>query len=124
MRSLALRGEPPSDQQMGLEVTNIRRRLSTAAVRAASTVLLARLSQIGQRSGMASRRREWQPWEERELEHSREADFLVHCTGRELVQRGRFWGRLAPQPASRDRWASEALSSKGTDFPKRPGIFL
>ena len=41
VRTLALRGEPPSDQQMGLEVTNIRRHLSTAAVRAASTVLLA-----------------------------------------------------------------------------------
>ena len=93
VRTLALRGEPPSDQQMGLEVTNIRRRLSTAAVRAASTVLLARVSQIGQGSGMASRRREWQRREEREMQHSREADFLVHCTGRELVRRGRFWGR-------------------------------
>ena len=124
VRSLALHGEPPSDQQMGLEVTNIRRRLSTAAVCAASTVLLARLSQIGQRSGMASRRREWQRREEGELEHSREAGFLVHCTGRELVRRGRFWGRLAPLPASRDRSASEALASKGTDFLKRPGIFL
>ena len=44
-------GEPPSDHQMWLEVTNILRRLSTAAVRAASTVLLARVSQIGQGSG-------------------------------------------------------------------------
>ena len=66
---------------MRLEVTNIQRRLSTAAVRAASTVLLARASQIGQGSGMASRRREWQQREEREMQHSQEADFLVHCTG-------------------------------------------
>ena len=93
VRTLALRGEPPSDQQMGLEVTNIRRRLSTAAVRAASTVLLARASQIGQGSGLASRRREWQQREEREMQNAREADFLVHCTGRKIVRRGRFWGR-------------------------------
>ena len=93
VRTLALRGEPPSDQQMGLEVTNIRRRLSTAAVRAASTVLLARVSQIGQGSGLASKRREWQRREEKEMQHSREADFLVHCTGREIVRRGRIWGR-------------------------------
>ena len=93
VRTLALRGEPPSDQQMGLEVTNIRRRLSTAAVRAASTVLLARVSQVGQGSGMASRRREWQRREEMEMQHSREADFMVHCTGQEIVRRGRIWGR-------------------------------
>ena len=53
VRTLALRGEPPSDQQMGLEVTNIRRRLSTAAVRVTSTVLLARVSQIREGSGQA-----------------------------------------------------------------------
>ena len=92
VRTLALRGEPPSDQQMGLEVTNIRRRLSTAAVRAASTVLLARTSQVGQGSGLASRRREWQRREEMQRQNSREADFLVHCTGQEIVRRGRFWG--------------------------------
>ena len=94
VRTLALRGEPPSDQQMGLEVPNIRSCLSTAAVRATSSVLfLARVSQIGQGSGLASRRREWQRREEMEMQHSREADFLVHCTGQEIVRRGRFWGR-------------------------------
>ena len=67
VRTLAPRGEPPSNQQMGLEVTNIRRRLSTAAVRAASSVLLARVSKIGQGSGLASRRRDRQRREEMEM---------------------------------------------------------
>ena len=67
-------------------------RLFIATVRAASTVLLARVSQIGLGSGIASWRREWQGREEREMQHSREADFLVHCTGREIVRRGRIWG--------------------------------
>ena len=61
-------------------------------MRAASTVLLARISQVGQGSGLASRRREWQRREEMEIQNAREADFLVHCTGRKIVLRGRFWG--------------------------------
>ena len=88
-----MRGQPPSDQPMELDVTNIRRRLSTEEVGAASSILLARVSQIGQESGLASRRREWQRREEREMQNFREADFLVHCTGREIVRRGRIWGR-------------------------------
>ena len=78
---------------MGLEVTAIRRRLSTAAVRAANTVLLARLSQVGEGSGLAGRRRKWQRREERTMAHGRETDWMVHTTGRELVRRGRFWGK-------------------------------
>ena len=60
VRTLALRGEPPSPKQMALEVSNIRGRLSTAAVRAANTVLVARMSHVGEGSGLASKRREWQ----------------------------------------------------------------
>ena len=93
VRTLALRGEPPSAQQMGLEVTTIRRRLSTAAIKGANTVLLARLSQVGEGSGLASRRREWQRREEKAMAHGREADWEVHTTGREVVRRGQFWGR-------------------------------
>ena len=93
VNTLALRGQPPSPQQMGLEVTAIRRRLSTAAVRAANTVLLARMSQVGEGSGLASKRREWQRREERVMEHGREADWLLHTTGREIVRRGRIWGK-------------------------------
>ena len=91
VRTLALRGEPPSAQQMGLEVTAMRRRLSTAAVRGANTVLLARMSQVGEGSGIASKRRQWQRREERLMEHAREADWLVHCSGQEIVKRGQVW---------------------------------
>ena len=93
VRTLALRGEPPSPRQMGLEVSNIRRRLSTAAIRAANTVLVARMSQVGEGSGLASKRREWQRRKEKAMEHSREADWLVHTTGREIVRRGQVWGK-------------------------------
>ena len=78
---------------MGIEVSNIRRRLSTAAVRAANTVLVARMSQVGEGSGLASKRREWQRREERAMEHRREADWIVHSTGREIVRRRQVWGK-------------------------------
>ena len=46
----------------------------------------------GQGSGLASRRRECQRREEMEMQHSREADYLVHCTDREIVRKGILWG--------------------------------
>ena len=93
VRTLALRGEPPSNQQMGLEVTDIRRRLSTAAVRAANTVLISRMSQVGEGSGLAGKRREWQRREEMLMVRARETDWVVHSTGQEIVKRGMIWGK-------------------------------
>ena len=59
VRTLTVRGEPPSPKQMGLEASNIRGRLSTAAVRAANTVLVARMSHVGEGSGRGGRRGLW-----------------------------------------------------------------
>ena len=73
---------------MEIEVLNIRRCLSTVAVRA-----VARMSQVGEGNGLASKRREWQRREERAMENGREADWIVHTTGREAVQRGQVWGK-------------------------------
>ena len=75
VRTLAVQEEPPSPKQMGLEVSNIRRQLSTAAVGAANTILVARMSQVGEGSSQASKRRE-----ERAMAHSRE-----------IVRRGQVW---------------------------------
>ena len=93
VRSLALQGKDPSPHQLGLEVAVIRRRLSTAAVRANNVLLLQRAGQIGEGSGLASKRRSWQRREERRMLMEREADWLVATTGQELVRRGRYWGR-------------------------------
>ena len=78
---------------MGLEVTNIRRRLSIAAVRAANTVLISRMSQVGEGSGLAGKRREWQRREEMLMMRARETDWVVHSTGQEIVKRGMIWGK-------------------------------
>ena len=63
------------------------------AVRAANSVLLARMGQIGEGSGLAAKRRRWQKMEERRMQLQQEGDWLVASTGREVVRRGRFWGR-------------------------------
>ena len=62
-------------------------------VRAANTVLLVRMGQIGEGSGLAGKRRAWQKLEERHMTLQQEGDWLVASTGREVVRRGRFWGR-------------------------------
>ena len=83
VRSLALQGKDPSPHQLGPEVAVIRRRLSTAAVRANNVLLLQRAGQIGEGSGLASKRRSWQWREERRMLMEREADWLV-AQGRKL----------------------------------------
>ena len=93
VRTLALQGKDPAPHQLGLEVAVIRRRLSTAAVRANNVLLLQRAGQIGEGSGLASKRRSWQQREERRMLLEREADWLVSTTGQEIVRKGRFWGR-------------------------------
>ena len=93
VRHLNLQGRSPGPHQLGLEVSTIRRRLSTAAVRAANSVLLARMGQVGEGSSLAAKRRGWQKLEERRMKLQQEGDWLVTTTGREVVRRGRFWGR-------------------------------
>ena len=78
---------------LGLEVAVIRRRFSTAAVRANCTLLLQRAGQIGEGCGLATKRRSWQRREERRMFMEREADWLIATSGQELVRRGRYWGR-------------------------------
>ena len=93
VRTLSLRGVPPSSRQMGLEVGRIRQRISLAMVRANQMVLLARLGMVGDGSAMSGRRRSWQRVEEQRMRMAREADWLAATTGQQLIQRGRFWGR-------------------------------
>ena len=91
VRTMALQGKDVKANQQGLEVAMLRRRLSTAAVRANNTCLLSKMGQVGDGSSLAGKRRA----AERRMELEKEADFRTYTSGRELVQRGRFWGREA-----------------------------
>ena len=94
VRSLALtNGRAPPANQLGIETSLIRRRLSTAVVRANQTLLLTRLGQVGDGAGMASRRRQWVRREEARMRLLREAAWQVEVTGKELVRKGMFWKR-------------------------------
>ena len=93
VRTLELRGERPGPHQLGQEVTCIRRRLSVAAVKAANNCLLGRISQIGEGSGMAAKRREQQRQEEFIMKNQEEADTAVRITDQELIKRGMFWAK-------------------------------
>ena len=91
VQTMALQGRQPSPYQLGVEVGTVRKRLSIAAARANATLLLARMGQVGEGSGLAGNRRAWQRQEERRMQLQREADWLVDVTGQEVVRRGRFW---------------------------------
>ena len=93
VRTLGLQGKSPSPHQLGMETSIIRRRLSAAVVRANNELLLARVGQVGEGSSLAGKRRGFQRGEEHRMMLQREADWLVHTSGRELVRRGRFWNR-------------------------------
>ena len=62
-----------------------------AAVKANSNCLLGRVSQIGEGSGMAAKRRELQRQEERDMMMQEERERVARLTGQEVVKRGMFW---------------------------------
>ena len=91
VRTLNMRGDRPGPHQYGLEVSLIRRRVSSAALRANNNCLLQRVSQIGEGSGMAARRKELQRGEERLMACQEEGERIVRITGQEIVRRGMCW---------------------------------
>ena len=91
VRALELRGERPGLFQMGQEVSWIRRRLSVVAIKAANNCLLGRVSQVGEGSGLAARRREMQRQEEVCMRNQEDADRAVRISSQEIVKRGMFW---------------------------------
>ena len=69
----------------------LRRRLSTAIVRANVKCLLERLVQVGEGRGQADKRRQWARAEEQRARMEREAHWQARVTGRSLVRRGDFF---------------------------------
>ena len=85
------RGVPPSDRQLGIEISQIRRTLSATFVRAQSVCLLSRLSYLG-KLGMASgQRRADMHRREEERRRERDGHFLAHIRGRGLSRSGHFF---------------------------------
>ena len=68
----------------------LRRRLSTAIIKANVKCLLERLVLVGEGRGQADRRRQWARQVEARARLDREAQWQARITGRNLVRRGDF----------------------------------
>ena len=68
----------------------LRRRLSSAVMRANVKCLLERLLQVGEGQGQAGKRRQWARREEERARLDREAQWHERVTGKNLSRRGDF----------------------------------
>ena len=89
LRSQGLRkGSPEGEKELGLVTGYLRRRLSTAVIKANVQCLLERMVQVGEGIGQAGKRRQWARREEERARWDREAQWLERVTGRSLWRGG------------------------------------
>ena len=89
--SLGLRkGTFEANKELSLVTGYLRRRLSSATMRANVKCLLERLVMVGEGQGQAGKRREWARREEEQARLEREARWHEKVTGRNLSRRGDF----------------------------------
>ena len=84
-------GRPPGEGQLSTTIGLLRKRISTAIVKANISVLLDRSSMIGEGALVARGRREWTRLEERRMRDERQAAWRADTTGRAVVRKGHFW---------------------------------
>ena len=87
-------GRQLSDNKKGVVVGQLRRRLSTAAIRAGSKCLLDRMHQCGQGAQLAAKRREGSSWLEEAMKKEREVQWLAKVRGGSWCRRGDFWSAI------------------------------
>ena len=92
-KQLLTTGRPAGEGEISQTIGLMRRRLSTAIVKANISVLLGRLGMVGEGAAMARGRRQWSSFEEMRMRREREAAWRAETTGREVVRRGQFWLR-------------------------------
>ena len=91
VQSLGLRkGTADAAKELGLVTGYLRRRLSSAVVRANVKCLLERLVLVGEGHGQVDKCRQWARAEENRARLNREAQWQARITGRNLARRGDF----------------------------------
>ena len=91
LRSQGLRkGSPEAVKELGLVTGYLRRRLSTAVIKANVQCLLERMVMVGEGIGQAGKRRQWARQEEERARLDREEQWLERVTGRSLWRGGDF----------------------------------
>ena len=92
LRSQGLRrGTPEAAKELSQVTGYLRRRLSSAVMRANVSCLLERLIQIGEGVGQAGKRRQWARLEEERGRWDRESQWLARVTGQRTVKTGEFF---------------------------------
>ena len=82
------RGSPEGNKELALVTGYLRRRLSSAVMRANVQCLLERLMLVGEGQGQAGKRRQWARREEERARLDRMAAWQERVTGRNLSRRG------------------------------------
>ena len=91
IRTLGMaRGTPGTEEEQGVIVGQIRRRLSVVSVRAQAECLMSRMSHIGEGANGADKRRQWIRREEDIMRKERTAQWLGRVRGSRLVRKGQF----------------------------------
>ena len=85
------KGRPGSDQELAIITSQLRRRISSATVRANFTCLLERMAQVGEGAKRAGKRRSWERVEEERMRRDRQTQWLARVRGVGLVHRGQFF---------------------------------
>ena len=86
------RGEELEKGNLSMEISYLRRRLSSAAVTCFGQRLAGRASQVGgQGAALASQRRQQWNREEESARRDREAAWLDKVSTGDIIRRGRFW---------------------------------
>ena len=82
------RGRPGSDQELGLLVGQVRRRLSLVAVKAQVDCLLAKLHQVGPGNTQLAKKRTWAILEDQRMAKERGAQWLRRVEGVQTLRKG------------------------------------
>ena len=91
LQSQGLRtGSLEANKELAMVTSYLRRRLSSAVMRANIKCLLERLVMVGEGQGQAGKRRQWARREEEMARLDREAHWLERVTGKNLSRRGDF----------------------------------
>ena len=82
------RGRPGSEQELGVIVGQVRRRISLAAVKAQVDCLLSKLHQVGPGNTQLAKRRVWAVREDERMTRERGAQWLRRIEGVHTLRKG------------------------------------
>ena len=81
-------GRPGSDQELGVLVGQVRRRLSLVAIQAQVECLLSKLHQVGPGNVQLAKRRTWAILEDQRMTQERSAQWMRRIEGIHTLRRG------------------------------------